>query len=102
MRDLSLYILDLTMNSIRAQATLVEMNVIELKQKSLLMIKVKDNGQGMSEEMIDRVRDPFFTTRATRKVGLGIPLLTAMASRCEGEVFIDSKIGVGTTVTLKI
>ncbi len=102
MRDLSLYILDLTMNSIRAQATLVEMNVIEFKQKNLLMIKVKDNGQGMSEEMIGRVRDPFFTTRTTRKVGLGIPLLTAMASRCEGEVFIDSKIGVGTTVTLKI
>ena len=63
MRDLSLYILDLTMNSIRAQATFVEINVIELKQKNLLMIKIKDNGQGMSEEMIGRVRDPFFTTR---------------------------------------
>ena len=71
MKDLSLYILDLTMNSIRAQATLVEMNVIEFKQKNLLMIKVKDNGQGMSEEMIGRVRDPFLQRGRLVRLGWG-------------------------------
>lgn len=104
MRDLSLHLLDLTMNSIRAKATLIEIKVIESKKNDQLTLIIKDNGSGMSQQMVEQVKNPFFTTRTTRKVGLGIPLLIAMASRCEGEVLIQSEVGIGTEVkcTLKL
>lgn len=98
MRDLSLHLLDLTMNSIRAKASLIEIELIESKVRDRLIIKIKDNGCGMTPDMLNQVKNPFFTTRTTRKVGLGIPLLTAMASRCEGEVSIQSEVEVGTVV----
>lgn len=96
MRDLSLHLLDLTMNSIRAQATRVEIKLIESIKNNQLTILIKDNGCGMTPEMVEQVKNPFFTTRTTRKVGLGISLLTAMTSRCEGEVHIQSQVEVGT------
>ena len=104
MRDLSLHLLDLTMNSIRAKATLIEIKFIESKKNDQLIMVIKDNGCGMSQKMLEQVKNPFFTTRTTRKVGLGIPLLMAMSSRCEGDVFIQSEIGVGTEVrsTIKL
>ena len=54
----------------------------------------------MTPQMLEQIKSPFFTTRLTRKVGLGIPLLNAMASRCEGEVLIDSEVKVGTLVKM--
>ena len=69
MEDLSLHILDIVENSIRAKASRVEIKVIEDMAKDLLMIEIKDNGQGIDEETTKKVLDPFFTTRTTRKVG---------------------------------
>ena len=102
MRDLSLHILDLAMNSIRAKATLIEIEIIEQIQKNLLLIQLIDNGCGMTEQTLAQAKNPFFTTRTTRKVGLGLSLLNAMANRCNGDLSIDSKLGEGTDVIIKL
>ncbi len=98
MEDLSLHILDIVENSIRAKASRIEIKVVEDIRKDLLTIEIKDNGQGIDEETIKKVLDPFFTTRTTRKVGLGLPLLSQAARESGGDVEIESKVGRGTRV----
>lgn len=98
MRELSLHILDVLENSIEAGATRIELLIEEDLEKDFLRIVIRDNGRGMSEELARQVLDPFFTTRTTRHVGLGLPLFAAAAERCNGELRIQSKPGVGTTV----
>ena len=84
MKELSLHILDIVQNSIKANATLIEVSIYESTKENTLKIIVKDNGCGMDEATVKNVADPFFTTRTTRKVGLGIPLLREAAERCGG------------------
>ena len=100
MKELSLNVLDITENSVKAGANLTEISILE-NSKTLTMI-VKDDGCGMSEETLRTVENPFYTTRTTRKVGLGIPLLKMAAEMTGGSVKIvsstDSK-NHGTTVT---
>jgi signal transduction histidine kinase len=96
--DLSLHILDIVENSIRAKASRIEIKVVEDIRKDLLTIEIKDNGQGIDEETIKKVLDPFFTTRTTRKVGLGLPLLSQAARESGGDIEIESKVGRGTRV----
>jgi hypothetical protein len=98
MKDLSLHILDIVQNSTRANASLVEILVEEDTRKNFMSITIKDNGKGMSPEMVAKVEDPFVTSRTTRKVGLGIPLFKQSAVQGGGGVHISSAIGVGTTV----
>jgi hypothetical protein len=98
MRELALHLLDITHNSIAAKASDIEIEVEENTNKNLLKIVVKDNGSGMTEEMVSKILDPFITSRTTRKVGLGIPLLKAAAEACNGNLNIQSKIGEGTRV----
>ena len=98
MEDLSLHILDIVENSIRAKASRIEIEVVEDIGKDLLTIEIKDNGQGIDEETIKKVLDPFYTTRTTRKVGLGLPLLSQAAKESGGDVEIESKVGRGTRV----
>jgi hypothetical protein len=64
----------------------------------LLTIEIKDNGQGIDEETIKKIDDPFFTTRTTRKVGLGLPLLSQAARESGGNIEVESKVGRGTKV----
>ncbi len=99
MQEISLNILDIAENSIRAEASLIEITVKELPKEDVLSFVVKDNGCGMDEEMVKKVMDPFVTTRTTRKVGLGISLLKSHAEQTGGSVSIESKVGVGTTLT---
>lgn len=99
MRELALHILDIVENAIDAQAQHIDVSVIENMDEDRLEITVQDDGQGMDAERVKRVRDPFFTTRSTRHVGLGIPLLAAAAERCAGKLDIQSAPGQGTTVT---
>ena len=99
MQELSLNILDVAENSVRAGATLTTILVDEQPQQDLLTIQIADNGCGMSEEQVQRVTDPFFTTRTTRKVGLGVPLLKMAAELAGGSFSIRSKLGEGTTTT---
>ncbi len=99
MLELSLHILDVLQNSIEAGAKRIELCIDEDQREDILRITVRDDGRGMSREMSQKVLDPFVTTRATRHVGLGLPLLAAAAQRCNGELSVDSTLGVGTTVT---
>ncbi|MCX7706798.1 MAG: ATP-binding protein, partial [Anaerolineae bacterium] len=98
MRELSLHILDALQNSLEAGATLVELTVDEDLAADRLTIVIRDNGRGMDEATLARVTDPFFTTRKTRHVGLGIPLFKAATERCNGDFVITSAPGKGTTL----
>jgi len=95
---LSLHILDIVENSIRAKASRIEIKVIEDMKKDLLTIEIRDNGQGIEEETVQKILDPFFTTKPTRKVGLGLPLLSQAARESGGDIEIESKVGRGTRV----
>lgn len=97
MRELALNILDITENSVKAKADLIEIGVVA--DGNLLTISIKDNGCGMDAEFLSRVTDPFTTTRTTRKVGLGIPLIKMEAEMAGGTFAIASEKGVGTVVT---
>ncbi len=97
MRELSLNILDIAQNSIAAGASLISIEVAEDTVKQELLISISDNGCGMTQEQVSNVLDPFFTTRTTRKVGMGIPLFKLAAEQTGGSLRIESKKGKGTT-----
>ena len=97
MRELALHVLDIAENSVKANASLVTVEIIA--KDNILTIRISDDGRGMSEEFLSKVTDPFTTTRTTRKVGMGIPLLKQAAETSGGAFDIKSKLGVGTTVT---
>ena len=99
MKELSLNILDITENSVKAGATLTEISITESGNK--LIISIKDDGCGMSEDIVRSVVDPFYTTRTTRKVGMGVPLFKMAAEQTGGKLEIVSDTGEdhGTTVT---
>ncbi len=99
MKELSLHILDIMQNSIVAGATLVELDLSEDKEEDVLSFSITDNGCGMPEEMVKAVVNPFTTSRTTRKVGLGIPLLKAAAELTGGGINLSSKVGEGTVIT---
>ncbi len=88
MKELSLNILDIAQNSIRAEASLIEILIDETETS--LTLTIRDNGYGMSQEFLKTVVDPFSTTRTTRKVGMGIPLLKLAAEQTGGELSIQS------------
>ena len=98
MLELSMHILDIAQNSLAAGSTRVEVRIREDLPADLLVIEVRDNGRGISEAMLPRVTDPFVTSRTTREVGLGLPLLKEAAERCEGCLEVRSEKGQGTTV----
>lgn len=98
MKDLSLHILDIAQNSIVAGATEITISIREELQANRFVIEVKDNGSGMSPEVLQRVADPYYTTRSTRKVGLGIPLLKQNAEVAGGSLRLSSQPGEGTTL----
>ena len=98
MREISLHLLDIAENSVAAGARQVDLRVHEDFHGDRLWAMVKDDGRGMSPDMLAAVADPFTTSRTTRKVGLGIPLLKAAAEACNGSLTIDSLPGQGTCV----
>ena len=101
MRELALHILDIAENSLHAQADTIQITVTEKLAEDRLVISVIDNGRGMNSEMVQAVVDPFITTRTTRKVGLGIPLLKAAAEACNGRLDITSHPGKGTRIDVE-
>jgi K+-sensing histidine kinase KdpD len=98
MEDLSLHILDIVENSIRAHAKKIEIKIIEEKKKDLLTIEIIDDGKGMDKKTLKNVLDPFFTTKNTKRVGLGLSLLAQSAEESGGSIKIESKPGQGTNV----
>jgi len=101
MKDLALHILDILQNSVTAGATLVKLQIDEIPADDKYLVKFTDNGKGMDAEMVQHVTDPFFTTRTTRKVGLGLPLLNQNAKRTGGSLMIHSTPGMGTEVLVE-
>ena len=97
MKEIALHLLDIVQNSVRAGASHVDIRFL-LGADGVLEMGMKDDGCGMSAELLDRVRSPFTTTRTTRKVGLGIPLLMQNAMQTGGRVDIQSKEGEGTDI----
>ena len=89
-QELSLHILDIVQNSTKAGATEISIDVIESLRANLLQMTVRDNGCGMSKEVLATITDPFSTSRTTRKVGLGLSLLQAAAEQCNGAMSIES------------
>lgn len=102
MQDIAMYLLDITNNSIRANSTLIEIHLIDSIQSNRLYLEIKDNGNGMSEEVMKRVIDPFYTTRTTRKIGLGVAFFKELANQCNGEFHLESKVNIGTTISVNI
>jgi hypothetical protein len=98
MRDLSLHILDIVQNSIKADATVITVCIREIAHNKYLTLEINDNGIGMDNEFLAKVDDPFTTSRTTRKIGLGIPLLKASALKCDGKFNIYSEKNIGTKV----
>ena len=98
MTELSLHVLDVVENSIHAGATLIEITICAKVKNDVLMITITDNGCGMTNDVLEHVTDPFFTTRKTRKVGLGIPFFRYAALSCGGHFSITSHPGAGTKV----
>ena len=99
MREIALHILDLLQNAVEAGAGRVTLTIDEDAALDRLTIVVADDGRGMDAETIRRALDPFYTTRTTRHVGLGLPLMRAAAERADGEMTVESQPGVGTEVT---
>ena len=99
MRELSLNVMDIAQNSISAGASLITLTVEEDRLADTLSISVEDNGKGMSPETVQKVIDPFYTTRTTRSVGLGVPLFKMEAEMTGGSFQIDSTLGKGTVLT---
>lgn len=99
MRELSLHILDIAENGIRAGADRLQIHVEESSADDRLTLAVEDNGRGMPEEKIRRIDDPFVTTRQTRRVGLGLSLLASAARRCQGDISVEARHEKGTRVT---
>ncbi len=98
MRELALHILDIAENSISAGATWIRISVEEDQIEDYLSIIIEDNGKGMGADTLEKITDPFVTSRNNRNVGLGIPFFKAAAESCGGTFNIQSKPGVGTTV----
>ena len=99
MKDLSLHILDIVQNSIRAKANLIGIEITELPEENQLIITVTDDGSGMNAEQVQLAIDPFYTSRTTRKVGLGLSLFKQNAEMTGGSFILESELGKGTKVT---
>lgn len=98
MKELSLNILDIAQNSVAANSTVIEIEIKQNTSTNELFIGIYDDGKGMDEEKLKSVTDPFFTTRTTRKIGLGVPLFKMAAEMTGGKFEIESKLAVGTKV----
>ncbi len=100
MREIALHLLDLAENSVSAGAQNVCINIIEDVRADRLDASITDDGRGMDAETVRKVTDPFYTSRTTRNVGLGIPLLKEAAEESNGGLTISSEPGKGTTVEI--
>lgn len=96
MRNIALHLLDLTENSVRAKATKIFISIREERNKERLILTIEDNGEGMDEDKRSRAMDPFYTSRTTRNVGMGLPLFRSNAERTGGSLRLESSPAKGT------
>lgn len=100
MNEIALHILDIVQNSFKALAKMVKITIIE--QKNIMKITIEDNGCGMNEEILNKVLNPFYTSRTTRKVGMGLALFKEICENTGGYLSISSVVNKGTTVNAMI
>ncbi len=98
MQDLSLHILDIVENSLRSDARRIEILLHEDVEQDVLVLEIKDDGKGMDPDTLSKAGDPFFTSKAGKRVGLGLALLAQAAREAEGEMKVSSAAGTGTTI----
>ena len=98
MKELSLHILDLVQNSLRAEATCIPISVKDSVSQDVLEITIEDDGHGMDAALLAKVTEPFTTTRTTRQMGMGIPLFQMAVEQTGGTFHIESTPGQGTTL----
>ncbi len=98
MKEISLNILDIAKNSVRAGASEIMIS-LNTDSDGMLTLKIVDNGCGIDKDTLEHVTDPFYTTRTTRRVGLGLPLLKLAAEQTGGELTISSSTEVGKSGT---
>jgi len=96
--DICFHLTDLVQNSVAAGATTIRLDIAESEKQDTLALEIADNGRGMDPLTLEKVQDPFFTTKSFKKVGLGIPLFKATAQACRGDFAIHSQVGRGTSV----
>jgi anti-sigma regulatory factor (Ser/Thr protein kinase) len=99
LEDLSLHVLDIVENAISAKAKKIDILIMEEPEEDRLVIEIKDDGMGMDQEVSQKATDPFFTTRTSRRVGLGLSLMAQAAQEAGGMLRIESELGKGTKVT---
>ena len=102
MKELSMHILDIAQNSVRAKASNIIIIVKELVKDNIFEFSIQDNGKGIPEELLKDIRNPFTTSRTMRRVGLGIPLLDNTCNICNGKLYIKSLINQGTYILAKM
>lgn len=98
MQEIAMTLLDIVNNAIRAKADRIIIHIIDSVQNNIIHLEVEDNGCGMSSEVLAQVTNPFYTTRKTRHIGLGIPLFKAAVEATGGKFFLESKENVGTKI----
>ncbi len=98
MLELALHVLDIAENSSRAEASLVEITIVEDLKKDVFSMEIKDNGRGMDKVTMEKALDPFYTTKKVRRIGLGLPMLKHAAITADGGFSLVSEEGKGTTV----
>lgn len=98
MKELSLHVYDLMENSTAANAKDVFLTIRDSLKDNIFHFTIQDNGKGMSPEFLARVTDPYTTSRTTRKVGLGLPLIKMNTENCGGGMKLTSELGKGTTL----
>lgn len=102
MKELALHILDIAQNSIVAGSTLIEISIEANTRDDKLLITISDNGIGISAGMLEKITDPYTTSRTTRRVGMGIPLFNDACRIADGSLSIASEEGKGTEVTASL
>lgn len=98
MIDLAMHMMDIVQNSIRAGAKKIGIDFIENNDEATLLFRVTDDGSGMNEESLEKLHDPFYTTRNTRRVGLGVPFLKMTCEQTGGYLKVQSEEGKGTFI----
>src|SRR5208283_45535 len=98
MLELALHVLDIAENSSRAQASLIEITIAEDLERDIFSLEIKDNGQGMDAQAMEKALDPFYTTKKVRRIGLGLPMLKQAANTAQGRFSLQSEVGKGTVV----
>ncbi len=102
MEDLAMQCLDIAYNSVRAKASLIQIKIHDSELENITKIIIEDNGCGMTSEQLAHVSDPFYTTRSTRKIGLGVSFFKGLASQCNGTFQIESTLNVGTKTQVSL